>query len=169
MSQNVLLINVAAIKARTGVHLNNDEKLIVPEIKAAQDVEIVSALGTRLFERLQAGIREDNLTEKERTLLDDYITDALVYFTLSALPVATSFQFFTKGMLRNSNENSDMPSMSDLVELSKWYSNRGKYYRQRLIRYIHVNREHFPLYECNSDNDVNPSKTSYRLGMYLGD
>jgi len=56
MSLNTLFISVQNIKERSGLHANVDEKLVLPEIKTAQDMYILPALGTALYNRLQDGI-----------------------------------------------------------------------------------------------------------------
>ena len=169
MSKNVLLISVATLKARTAVHTNVDDKLLLPEIKTAQDLEIEPALGTALKIRLQEGIEADNLSADEQTLLDDYITDALCYFVLASLPVATSFQFFTKGVIKPTGENVENSSMSDLVEVSQEYTKKAEHYRERLIRYLQVNSSTFTQYAYDSDNDINPSDSGYSIQCYLPD
>jgi len=49
MSKNTLFISVQSIKDRTGLHANVDEKLVLPEIKTAQDMYILPALGSALY------------------------------------------------------------------------------------------------------------------------
>ncbi len=61
MSLNTLFISVQNIKDRSGLHANVDEKLVLPEIKTAQDMYILPALGSALYNRLQAGITANNL------------------------------------------------------------------------------------------------------------
>lgn len=87
MSRNILFISVDTIKDRTGLHSNTDEKLINPEILTAQDMYILPALGTALYERLQDGVANNNLTQIETSLLDTYITPTLVYYVMSELPM----------------------------------------------------------------------------------
>jgi hypothetical protein len=62
MSKNILFISVQSIKDRTGLHANVDEKLVLPEIKTAQDMYILPALGSALYNRLEAGVDSNNLT-----------------------------------------------------------------------------------------------------------
>jgi len=68
MSRNILFISVDTIKDRTGLHNNVDEKLVNPEILTAQDMYILPALGTALYERLQDGVANNNLTQIETSL-----------------------------------------------------------------------------------------------------
>lgn len=170
MSKNTLLISVQAVKDRTGIHKNMDDSLIYSEIKAAQDEWIVPALGTRLFEQIQAGITGNNLDTVLQALLDNYITDALVWFTVANLPLSTGFQFFTSGVLRREVENAGAASMSDMRQMIDFYKNRGEFYRERLIRYLHVNSSAFPEYEAATcDDDILPSGSGYSVPFWLGD
>jgi hypothetical protein len=65
MSRNILFISVQTIKDRTGLHANTDDKLINPEILTAQDMYILPALGSALYDRLQDGIMNQDLTNDE--------------------------------------------------------------------------------------------------------
>ncbi len=113
--KNILFIGATAIKERTSVHSNIDDKLIMPEIKTCQDMYILPALGTALYVKLQTGIENATLSNVETALLNDYVTDALVYYVLSELPVGLSFQFYNKGLVRKTSDNSDQPNMQDFT------------------------------------------------------
>lgn len=169
MSKNVLLISVQAIKDRTGVHKNLDESLIAPEIKTAQDTRIEPALGSSLFRALQQGVEANNLSAAMQTLLNDYVTDALVWFTVAALPLTSSYQFFTQGVTRGRSDDSELPSMSDMVRLVEKYENRGEFYRERLIRYLLTNRADFPDYDADGCGETAPAKRGYSVPIWLGD
>ena len=104
MSRNILFISVQTIKDRTGLHNNVDDKLINPEILTAQDMFILPALGSALYDRLQDGIMNQDLTNDESALIDTYITPCLVYYVISELPMGLSYQFYNKGLIRKSGE-----------------------------------------------------------------
>ena len=115
MSRNILFISVDTIKDRTGLHVNVDPKLVFPDILYAQDAYILPALGTALYERLQNGIECGDLNCDEETLLNTYITPCLVYYVMSELPMALSYQFYNKGVVRKTGDNQTEPSASDLA------------------------------------------------------
>ena len=78
MSRNTLLIMPSLLKERTGVHDNVDDKLISPEIKAAQDLYILPLLGSALMTKLQNDIESTGTTTGDYlTLLDEYLVDCL--------------------------------------------------------------------------------------------
>lgn len=171
MSLNILFISSDTIKERSGLHYNVDEKLIKPEIKTSQDMYILPALGSALYNRLQDGINCNNLTCDEKTLLDDYIADTLVNYVLSELPQGLSFQFYNKGLIRKSSENTDVPSMQDLIDIANRYRARAEFYKQRLIKYLKQNQTLYPLYlNFGSGIDaIHPDNDAYRASIWLGD
>ncbi len=61
--------------------------MIVSEIKTVQEMQLLPVLGTALYERLQDGIDNDDLTADEETLLKDYIRDAMIHFTISGIGI----------------------------------------------------------------------------------
>jgi hypothetical protein len=171
MSLNILFISVDTIKDRSGLHLNVDEKLVKGEIKAVQDMYILPALGTALYDRLQAGITANNLTQLEVTLLNDYIVDTLVNFTLAELPQGLSFQFYNKGLLRKGGENFENPSMQDMIDIANRYRSRAEFYKQRLIKYLRQNIVDFPLYSNYGSgiDAIKPERDAYNSTIWLGD
>lgn len=171
MSLNILFISADTIKERSGLHYNVDEKLIKPEIKTSQDMYILPALGSALYDRLQGGISCNNLTCDEKTLLDDYVADTLVNYVLSELPQGLSFQFYNKGLIRKSSDNTDMPSMQDLIDIANRYRSRAEFYKQRLIKYLKQNQTLYPLYlNFGSGIDaIKPDNDAYRASIWLGD
>lgn len=171
--KNTLFISVASIKERTGLHANVDDKLVLPEIKTAQDMYIHQMLGTALYERLQTGIENNNLDADETILLDNYITDTLVYFVLSELPTGLSFQFYNKGLIRKNSDNTETPQMQDLLDISARYRKRAEFYAERTIKFLKQNASQgkYNLYlNPGSGLDaIHPEHDAYKTTIFLGD
>lgn len=175
MSANVLLIDDLAIKARTGLHTNTDPKLIEPDIKAAQDIYLQPILGSALLSKLQTLISSNaiNATENKvyKDLLDGYIVDTLIYYTLAELPMSLSYQFFNKGVLRKNDDNATVPAMGELIDIANIYKNRAEHYGKRLIMYLKANAVSFPEYNTISTtlDSINPIDDNYSTGIWLDD
>lgn len=174
MSQNVLLLSVDILKDRTAVHGNIDEKLIFPEIKAAQDMYIHPILGTALYDKIVTDINVSGTTTGYyKTLLDNYIIDALLYYVLSELPDALSYQFWNKGVVRKQGDNTELPSMSELVDISNKYRNRAEWYGERLTRYLKATASTTILPEYLSPGQTSdtivPENSAFTMPIYLGD
>ena len=173
MSRNILFISVDTIKDRTGLHNNVDEKLVNPEILASQDMYILPALGSALYDRLQTGIQLNNLTPSETSLLDIYITPTLVYYVMSELPMGLSYQFYNKGMIRKSGEGQENPSAAEMIDVADRYKGRAEFYKQRLVKYLkqESGNNTFPLYN-NPGSGVDtivPDNEAYTTSIWLGD
>jgi hypothetical protein len=174
MSRNILFISVDTIKDRTGLHVNVDPKLVFPDILYAQDAYILPALGTALYERLQDGIECGDLNCDEETLLNAYITPCLVYYVMSELPMALSYQFYNKGVVRKSGDNQTEPSASDLADVANRYSARAEFYKQRLIKFLKQESQasaKYPEY-INPGTGVDtivPDNDGYTTTIWLGD
>ena len=171
MSKNTLFISVQSIKDRTGLHANVDEKLVLPEIKTAQDMYILPALGSALYNELQTAVDANTYTNLQTTLLDDYIVDTLIYFVMSELPQGLSFQFYNKGLLRKSGENQENPSMQDMIDVANRYKARAEFYKQRVIKYLRQNNTLFPEYLnfTSGIDTIIPDLEGYTTSLYLED
>lgn len=176
MSQNIILISDTMIKERTSIHGNIDPELIYMDIKVAQDMYILPLLGTALYEKLQTLIDtatiDDAPNAKYKLLIDRLIVDALMFYTLSELPTTISFQFWNKGVVRKVGEQTETPSMSDLIDLSNKYKNRAEFYAERLRKYLleKANAD-YPEYlnPGNAADTMNPSGKAFTIPIYLGD
>lgn len=175
--ENILLISDVMIKERTAIHGNIDPKLIYPDIKVSQDMYILPILGSGLYFKLQTIIKDgtissDPINVNYKTLIDIYIVDALIYYTLSELPATISYQFWNKGVVRKMGADTDMPTMSDLIDLSNLYRNRAEFYANRLRLYLQQNAiAMFPEY-YNSKlgiDSIYPAINSFTNPVYLGD
>jgi hypothetical protein len=172
--KNICFINVNTIKERSALHSNVDDKLILPEILSAQDMFLLPALGTALYDRLQDGIENNNLTADEVDLLDNFITNPLVYYTLSELPVGLSYQFYNKGLVRKTSDNTDTPNMQDLIDVASRYRTRAEFYTQRLIKHlkqVSSTSDKFQEYvNYGSGVDIiKPDHDAYQASIWLGD
>lgn len=170
MSKNILFITEQTFKERTGASNNIDGKQIFPMVKVAGDMYIQPVLGSTLYNRLQAGIVANNLNAYEVTLIDDYITDTLIWYTMSMLPMTIGYQLFSKGFLQKTTDDSVTPSRADLELLEQKYKSMAEFYASRMIKYL---QENYTLYgeylNYGMGLDVIfPSSKSYTCPIYLG-
>jgi hypothetical protein len=177
MSRDVLLVSDTMIKDRTAIHGNIDPKLIYPDIKVAQDMYILPILGTALYEKLQTIIADGTITSDAakinyKNLIDKYLCDALMYYTLSELPTTISYQFWNKGVLRKQGESTELPSMSELIDLSNKYKNRAEFYAERLRLYVIQNASTMFTEYLNPGSTIDtvtPEQRAFTNPVYLGD
>ncbi len=101
---------------------------------AAAKSKKTSISASSLYKRLQEGVEDDNLSVNEKTLIDDYITDALIWFTMSMLPMTMGYQLFSKGFLQKTSEESTPPSRADLELIEQKYKSMAEFYNSKNLR-----------------------------------
>jgi hypothetical protein len=180
MSANTLLINTTILKERTSIHGNVDDKLLYPDIKYAQDVYIKPVLGTALYEKLQSlitGVTPNNINDAANAdykyLIDTYVIDSLLYFSLSYLVINVSLQLWNKGVVRKHGEDTDLPSMSELFDLSNMHKNRGEYYANRMKLFIQDQSgrlQKYPEYRMpgSTVDTITPEQRNFSSPIWLG-
>lgn len=173
MSLNILLISDVMIKERTAIHGNIDPKLLYPEIKTSQDMYIHPILGTALYNKLLSDVNVSGITGDYKTLLDSYIVDPLMYYTLASLPIPISYQFWNKGVIRKQGTETELPSMSELIDLANHYRIRAEWYGERLTKYLkqYASETFLPEYlDPGSGIDtIIPENSAFTMPIYLGD
>lgn len=171
MSKNILFITEQLFKERTGASNAIDGKQLFPMVKVASDIHIQPALGSQLYLRLQAGVTANNLSANEKLLIDNFITDTLIWYTMSMLPMSMGFQLFSKGFLQKTSEESNTPSRSDLELIEQKYSSMAEFYKTRLIKYLQENYLLYPeyyLYTLTVDG-IEPDRKAYTCPIWLGE
>jgi len=170
MSKNILFISAELFKQRTGASNAIDDKQLFPMIKVASDMNIQPTLGSTLYNRLLAGINADNLNVYETALINDYITDCVIWYTMSMLPIGMGYQLFSKGFLQKTAEESNAPSRSDLELIAANYLSMAEFYKTRLIKYLQQNYILFYEYYNNSGalDVIFPERKGYSCPIYLG-
>lgn len=178
MSKNILLISVEILKERTDIHGNVDSKLIYPSIKYVQDAFIKPILGTALFDKLQALIDDGSITAggnaDYKELIDDYLIDTMIWYVKSELQVDGSYQVWNKGVVRKQGENTELPSMSELIDLAGRYKNKAEYYANRMKLFIIDQNSRNQKYQeythpGSTVDTVTPEQRNFTLPVYLGD
>jgi len=159
------------LKQRTQMHGNIDEKLLYADIKVAQDMYVLPILGTALFNKLQAAVSAGTLNGAYKILMDDYLVDCLVWYTLAESPETMSYQLTNKGLVRKMGDNTQLPAMDEIISLSDTYRKRAEFYANRCRLYLEQNApELYPEY-LNPGDGIDarrPVRVQYTSPVYLG-
>lgn len=171
IKMNVIFINEQTFKDRTGVSKAIEGLQIRPMIKVAQDVFVMPALGSTLYARLQNGVENNDLNSNEVALIENYVTDCLVWATMAYLAIPMGYQLFSKGFIQKNADNSNAPSKNELDYIGNYYQDMAEHYKQRMIGYLKANYTLFAEYAdpgCGWDI-VKPESLGYECPIYLGD
>lgn len=171
MSVIPLLVMPSVVKERMTLHDNVDEKLIYPEIKAAQDMIIRPLLGSVLFDKILTDIAADSLAGDYLLLMDSFIVDAICNYVMAEMPETINYQYWNKGVATKTTDNSQSPSMSDMYSIVSKYKKRAEHYANACRLWLVQNSPNrVPEYYAAGGVDrVQPDRNSYTSPIYLGD
>ena len=166
----VLFVNEDKLKSSTAINYNVDTAFLLPFLKIAQDKHLQIILGTKLYDKLQndiAGVDGATLTGNYKTLVDDYIQDAIIHYALvEALPFI-SFQIKNGSITQKNSENGTAATRQDVDYLVQKERDSAEFYGQRIVEYLCNDSSSFPEYSQNTGADLNPISNAYYTGIKL--
>lgn len=170
MSRNILFISEQKLKDSGTLSENINPKQLLPIVKVCQDKYILPLLGTGLYIKLQNDIISNIVFDQYKILLDDYISDVLVWYTLAELPPYLQYQILNKGVLTRTSEATVVPTFSEVQSLINSSLTNAKFYAQRAIDYLCENQKIFPEYTNpgTGKDTIQPDHTQYECGIFLG-
>ncbi len=146
---------------------NIDTDKFIQFIKIAQDVHIQNYLGTRLFNRLNDDIVNDDLTEPYTTLLTTYIKPMLIHWAMVEFLPYAAYTVANKGVFKHNSENSTNVDKNEIDFLIAKERDVAQSYTNRFIDYMSFNQVSFPEYNANSNADVFPDKDANFTGWVI--
>lgn len=170
MSANILFISEQNLKDSSQLSDNVDPKLLMPTVKTVQDKYIHTLVGTKLYLKLQQLIKDDLVADQYKTLLDDYLKDAQVWYTLCEMPYTLRYRMINKGVITREGEAIQTVSTTDIEKLMDYCRNNAEWYAQRAADYLRTNFALFPEYlnPGSTRDTIQPDITQYTGGIYLG-
>jgi hypothetical protein len=122
----VLFIKTDDLRKNTILGGSVDTDKFIQFVKIAQEIHITNYLGSKLYERLQAGIVANDLTTDEKTLLNEYVQDALIHYAAAEYLPFAAYNASNGGVFKHTPENSipvDKNEVDYLVQREKEYAN----------------------------------------------
>ena len=171
---NILLISEDTVKTHSNLNDNVWGKNLLPAIREAQDIYLQQIIGTCLYRRLMDLVDSGDIQETEyapyKDLLDDKITDFLLYRTLANIIPILSPKLTNFGASISQDEKLVGLSQKDMELLVNYYIDRANFYGRRLQKFLLANRAQFPELDCcGCDGDIKPYlDDSARSPLWLG-
>jgi hypothetical protein len=175
MSLNIIFISRNDLIKRTPLNGAVDPDKIIPFAKIAQDKYMLNILGTVLFEYLQTIIADntintDGTLAAYKTLVNDYIVDCLVHYTMvEALPFL-AYTFGNGSIYKNTAENATSPSKNDIDFLMQKELSTSQFYAERLVTFLIAYSTTYPQYletTGKSNNVYSDKSQTYTNGWVL--
>jgi len=150
-----------------------DADALLPFVRTAQDKYLKNLLGTILFDYLQAQIianNVDNLSIYYQDLLDDYVKNALMWYSCVEYIPFSSVQFKSNGSVKQQSEQGIAPSKSEIDYLLAKALNNADYYALRLQNYLIAYSNNIPQYlqSIGNQTQIYPDQSNqYFSGVQL--
>lgn len=177
---NVFLISEKTIKKRSLITEPTLDVYIKPSIEIAQKEGLRSILGDCLINKLQYLVSTKNeqetgllINESEyvhyKDLLNNQITDYLVYETMSQAIVPMRDKMRNAGIVNNIDNNYQQPAWEEITYTKRYWENHAEYFGTVLREYVVENIEWYPEYngcdECGNKNGK--LDNTYHCGIVL--
>mgnify|MGYP003682220683 FL=1 len=162
-----LFITIKELKRKSIFDGNLDSDKIIQFIEVAQDTEIQTYLGTKLYKKLQADIIGDTLTGDYKTLVDDYIKPMLVWYTQAAFIPYAAYQISNGGIYKHNSENATSVDQSEINSLASHATETAEFYTQRFMDHMNYNSNLYPEYISNQNDGMYPEKDVNFTGWVL--
>ena len=144
-----LFINRNDIIKNTPLQGAIDADALLPFVRTAQDKYLKNLLGTILFDYLQAQIianNVDNLSVYYQDLLDDYVKNALIWYSAVEYIPFSNVQFKSNGAVKQQSEQGVAPGKNEIDYLLTKALNNADYYALRLQNYLIAYSNNIPQY-----------------------
>lgn len=171
--RDILLCSEDVIKTYSHINDNIAGDYLLPAINIAQRSGLEGIIGTALVNKIQCLIGEveidfaDNKYYKE--LLDEYITDYLVYESIKELIPIVSFKINNVGAARTDEEKTSLVSFSEVFKLKDYYEDKADYFAMRMQRYLAANYNQFPELNDSTLSNIKANITSAAsCSIFLG-
>jgi hypothetical protein len=151
----------------TAINGNIDPDKFVQWIKVAQDIHIQNYLGTKLFNKINDGIVNNNLSIDYTMLWNIYIKPMVIHWAMVEFLPFSAYTIANKGVYKHNSENSQNVEKDEIDFLVEKERSIAEHYTRRFIDYMSFNQSSYPEYNTNSNADIFPDKQADFGGWYL--
>lgn len=164
-----LFINRNDIIKNTPLQGAIDADALLPFVRVAQDKYIKNLIGTVLFDYLQDQIIANSvgsLSVYYQDLLDDYIKNALMWYSCVEYIPFSSVQFKSNGAIKQQSEQGIAPSKTEIDYLKQIAQTNADYYALRLQNYLIAYSANIPQYleSVGNQTQIYPDQTNQYFG-----
>ena len=156
------------ISVFTAANGNIDNDKLLPFINQAQDIHIQNYLGTDLYNKIQADIVGSTLVDPYLSLLNDYIKDMLLHWTMVEYLPYAGVNIANGGIYTKNPENSTALTKEHVDYLIQKSESTAQFYTRRFRDYMINNAASlFPEYYSNSQSDMYPDDVAENQSWVL--
>ena len=166
-----LLISTEDVKKFTIVNGNLDADDFIEYIKISQDITIQNYLGSKLYQKLQTLILNNDINQAGfvdyKNLLTVYVKPMLIHWAMVYYLPFAAYTLSNKGLFKHSSENATNVDKAEVDFLVEKERDIAESYTQRFIDFMCYNMNTYPEYNNNNNEDVNPDTNNFYSGWIL--
>lgn len=157
------------ISVFTAANGNIDNDKILPFINQAQDIHIQNYLGTDLYNKIQAEIVANTLVDPYLSLLNDYIKDMLLHWSMVEYLPYAGVNIANGGIYTKNPENSTALTKDHVDYLIQKSESKAQFYTRRFRDYMTsgIAPANFPEYYSNTQSDMYPDDVAENQSWVL--
>lgn len=168
----IYLISDEILKSEGLIDDNLFGGYLKPSIQLAQDKGLQTLIGGPLYETICDMVGNDSIkdqvNQKYKFLLDEYIIPYLMFQTLAECAIPISWKFKNQGLIEANTEWTSRPYMKDFQYVVQKYENDAVFYGNRLTDYLNANSNEYPEYRRHICGKMKANSNQYKTGLYLG-
>lgn len=158
------------LKQFTPLSNNIDVQEIIPHLHVVELINVREVVGKLLYDDIKAKYIAQTLSSDEIVLVE-YIKNLVAYKAASEALPFMSIKITPKGATKLSGENSQPATVKEIEWLQGSLKSKAEYFAQRLVDYLCLNPEKFPLFR-DADNEsgiVSVENEQYDSDFYFDD
>lgn len=170
---NILLISEDTLKTHSHLNDNVWGKSLTPAIITAQDIYLQKFLGSCLYKRVLELVENGEIRNKNyeiyKELLDNYITNFLIYQTLANLIPEISTKITNMGLVVSNDEHVQNVTQGERDLVMGQYQKYADAYCKMMQDFLKSNRNSFPELDCCDCGGIAPTlDSSASSQLFLG-
>lgn len=144
----ILLTSTTYIKEHTALNDNTYDKMLVPALERAQDIDLNEVLGECLVTSLQGKVSDNTIVQPAnalyKVLLDNYVQPFLAYTAVSNIVLEIGQVMGNGGIDTLSDEHRQSLSFDERGQLKDYWKHHADSYRLRMQNFLKNNKGGFP-------------------------
>lgn len=169
---SVLLTSSDYIKNHSGLHDNTYDKMVLPALERAQDIDLTEILGECLVSSLQAKVADQSIEQPQnalyKVLLDNYVQPFLTYTTLSNIVIELGQVMGNGGIDYLTDEHRTSLSFDERGQLKDYWKHHADAYCGKMQKFLKNNRTAFPELQACACGEGATLNSSASTGVWLG-
>lgn len=142
---STFIISETKLRQFTDMNQNVDTELLRNAVRESQDIEIQRLLGTKLYEKILSEIDNNTLAGNYKTLVDNYVQNALLYYAYYYALEPIYIRPRNNGVLiPTGGENSVQADLQVYNMKRQSVKNKAQWYAEKLTEYLIQNQAQFP-------------------------